>query len=72
MVFAHQHSPHNNLSSSLCLHPRFITRLPLPLDLTVVHDVQPQLLVPVAWWQTSVLMHPTKSGFDGGFIIEEI
>ena len=72
MVTAHQNPPHDRLPASLSLHPGLVAVSPLPVDLAVVRDRDPQLLGSVPRPDLAVLMHPAQVRLDGCLLVEEV
>ena len=72
MVPAHEYPPHDRLPASLSLHPGLVAVPPLPVDLAVVGDGDPQLLDPVALPNPPVLVHPAQVRLDAGLLVEEV
>ena len=72
MISAHEYPPHNGLPASLSSHPGLVAVPPLPVDLAVVRDGDPQLLCSVPRPNASVLMHPAQVPLDGCPFVEEV
>ena len=72
MISAHENPPHDGLPPSLCPHPGLVAVPPLPVDLAVVGDCDPQLLDPVALPNPPVLVHPAQVRLDGCVLVEEV
>ena len=72
VISAHEYPPHDGLPASLCPHPGLVAVPPLPVDLAVVRDGDPQLLGSVPRPDASVLMHPAQVRLDGCLLVEEV
>ena len=72
MISAHEYPPHDGSPTSLCLHPRLVAVPPLPVDLAVGGDGQPQLLGSVARPNPAVLVHPAQVRLDRCLLIEKV
>ena len=72
MISSHEYPPHNGLPASLSPHPGLVAVPPLPVDLAVVRDRDPQLLGSVPRPDLAVLMHPAQVGLDGCLLVEEV
>ena len=72
MISPHQNPSHDNPSTAFSLHSRLVAELPLPLDLAVTFDGEPQPLNSITRTHFSVLMHPSSGGLNGCLVIEEV